>query len=171
MWYFFYLVRSLDIAYYLTALMMGVGSYLVLMNLQVGRKQRTVAALLITYVFLVMSVTVLSRDQLAVKTLIYSPFWKYREILRGSEKTYSLATEILLNILMLVPVGFLLPMLVKKYALLYGFLCCFCIECFQLVTRRGFFEVDDLLHNSLGVVIGYLLYLLLSKLFVNSRKR
>lgn len=170
MWYFFYLVRSLDIAYYLTAMLMGVGSYLVLRNLKVSRKQCIAAALLIAYIFLILAVTVLSRSQLAVKTLIYSPFWKYLEIIRGSEKAYSLATEILLNILMLVPVGFLLPMLVDKNTLLYGFLCCLSIEVFQLVTRRGYFEVDDLLHNTLGVVVGYLLYLLLKKLFANDNK-
>ncbi len=164
MWYFFYLVRSLDIAYYLTAMMMGVGSYFVLMNLKVGRKQRTAASLLIAYIFLVLAVTVLSRDQLEVKTLIYSPFWKYAEIFRGSAKAYSLATEILLNILMLIPVGFLLPMLVNKNTILHGFLCCLCIEIFQLITRRGFFEVDDILHNTLGVIIGYLIYLIVNRI-------
>ena len=38
MWYFLYLVRALDIAYYLTALLMGVGSYLVLMSLRNSRR-------------------------------------------------------------------------------------------------------------------------------------
>ncbi len=170
MWYFLYLVRALDIAYYLTALLMGVGSYLVLRNLKVGRRQSIAAALLIAYIFLILAVTFLSRSQLEVKTLIYSPFWKYIQIFRGTEKAYSLATEILLNILMLMPVGFLLPMLVGKNTILYGFLCCLSIECFQLVTRRGYFEVDDVLHNTLGVIVGYLLYLLLIKVFAKEKK-
>jgi glycopeptide antibiotics resistance protein len=78
--------------------------------------------------------------------------------LRGSPETYSLATEIVLNILMLVPVGFLLPVLVKRHAVLYGILVSVCIEVFQLITGRGYFEVNDLIHNSLGIVLGYGIY-------------
>ena len=92
MWYLFYLVRSLDIAYYLTAMMMGIGSYLVLTQLQVGRKKSAAAGLLVAYVFLVMSVTVLSRGHVKEETVYLVPFWSYIEILRGSPETYSLAT-------------------------------------------------------------------------------
>ncbi len=158
MWYLFYLVRSLDIAYYLTAMMMGIGSYLVLTQLQVGRKKSAAAGLLVAYVFLVMSVTVLSRGHVKEETVYLVPFWSYIEILRGSPETYSLATEIVLNILMLVPVGFLLPVLVKRHAVLYGILVSVCIEVFQLITGRGYFEVNDLIHNSLGIVLGYGIY-------------
>ena len=144
MWYLFYLVRSLDIAYYLTAMMMGIGSYLVLTQLQVGRKKSAAAGLLVAYVFLVMSVTVLSRGHVKEETVYLVPFWSY--------------IEIVLNILMLVPVGFLLPVLVKRHAVLYGILVSVCIEVFQLITGRGYFEVNDLIHNSLGIVIGYGIY-------------
>ena len=158
MWYLFYLVRSLDIAYYLTAMMMGIGSYLVLTQLQVGRKKSAAAGLLVAYVFLVMSVTVLSRGHVKEETVYLVPFWSYIEILRGSPETYSLATEIVLNILMQVPVVFLLPVLVKRHAVLYGILVSVCIEVFQLITGRGYFEVNDLIHNSLGIVLGYGIY-------------
>ena len=167
MWYLFYLVRSLDIAYYLTAMMMGIGSYLVLTQLQVGRKKSAAAGLLVAYVFLVMSVTVLSRGHVTEEVVYLVPFWSYIEILRGSEQTYSLATEIVLNMLMLVPVGFLLPVLVKKHAILYGFLVSVCIEVFQLITGRGYFEVNDLMHNTLGVVAGYGLYRLARRVVVS----
>ena len=61
-------------------------------------------------------------------------------------------------------------MLVGKNTIPYGFLCCLSIECFQLVTRRGYFEVDDVLHNTLGVIVGYLLYLLLIRVFAKEKK-
>ena len=154
MGYFFYLVKNLDIAFYISALMFGVGSYLVLMHLKVELKQTLAAALLIAYVFLVMSVTVLSRGHLIQNNTLLKPFWSYAALIYGKNK-YSILTEIVLNIIMLIPVGFLLPFLVKKHTVLYGFLCSLCIEVFQLVTKRGYFEVDDLIHNTLGVVIGY----------------
>ena len=163
MGYFFYLVKNLDIAYYISALMFGVGSYLVLMHLKVELKQTLAAALLIAYVFLVMSVTVLSRGHLIQNNTLLKPFWSYGALIYGKKK-YSILTEIVLNILMLIPVGFLLPFLVRKHTVLYGFLCSLCIEVFQLVTKRGYFEIDDLIHNTLGVVIGVGLYRLFVKL-------
>ena len=41
----------------------------------------------------------------------------------------------------------------------------FYLEVFQLITKRGYFEIDDLIHNTLGVVIGYGLYRLAVKIF------
>ena len=158
MGYLIYLIRSLDIAYYLTGIMLGIGCWIVLGRLD--WKQRLAASLLITYVFLVLSVTVLARrpyNEFRIKP----PFWSYIEILHGNPKSYAYATEIVLNMLMLVPVGFLLPVLGRKNVILYGFLCSLCIEVFQLVTKRGYFEVNDLLHNTIGVVAGYWLYKLL----------
>jgi len=38
------------------------------------------------------------------------------------------------------------------------------IEVAQLLTRRGLFEFDDIIYNSVGALIGFLLYLLLRKL-------
>ena len=162
MGYLIYLIRSLDIAYYLTGILLGIGCWVMLGQLE--WKQRLAASLLVAYVFLVMAVTVLARRPFN-EFRILPPFWSYIEILRGHPKSYSYATEIVLNILMLVPVGFLLPVLVKKYVILYGFLCSLCIEVFQLVTKRGYFEVNDLLHNTLGVVIGFGMYKLAEGIF------
>ncbi len=69
--------------------------------------------------------------------------------------------EIVLNILMLLPVGVLFPVAFDCRKLwvttLFGFLCTGGIELLQLLTRRGLFEWDDMFHNTLGVVIGFLL--------------
>ena len=161
MGYLFYLIRSLDMAYYLTGILLGIGCWVVLGQLE--RKQRLAASLLVAYVFLVLAVTVLARRPFNEFRML-PPFWSYIEILKGHPKAYSYATEIVLNMLMLVPVGFLLPVLVKKNVILYGFLCSLCIEIFQLVTKRGYFEVNDLLHNTIGVVIGYGLYKLAARI-------
>ena len=36
------------------------------------------------------------------------------------------------------------------------------IETLQLVTGRGFFQIDDILTNALGTVIGYLVFRIIS---------
>ena len=68
--------------------------------------------------------------------------------------------QIVFNILMFEPLGLLLPFLGEKGV---GFrAACFVslgatglIETAQLITRRGFFDVDDLLNNLLGAMLGY----------------
>ncbi len=84
-------------------------------------------------------------------------FWKYREVL-GIYSFYNLAG----NILGFVPAGFFIPILWKKRR---GFLFTVCItfemsllvETLQLIFRVGSFDVDDLILNTLGGVLGYFL--------------
>ena len=71
--------------------------------------------------------------------------------------------NILLNIILFVPVGYLAPMSFKKvdkwYKLLgIGFGFTFCIETLQLLTHRGWFDVDDLVLNTFGAMLGWAFY-------------
>lgn len=67
----------------------------------------------------------------------------------------------LLNCILLLPAGALLPVItnhkVKWYqALLFGVLISAVIETSQLVFMRGLFEWDDMIHNGLGCMVGCL---------------
>ena len=44
--------------------------------------------------------------------------------------------------------------IILKVILLIGFCISFSIELMQLVLCRGMFDVDDIIHNSLGFLIG-----------------
>ena len=70
-----------------------------------------------------------------------------------------------MNVLVFAPFGFLLMRLSKKtwVALGASFLITLAIETLQLITRRGFFELADILLNFAGAVIGWLVYGLLRK--------
>ncbi len=84
-------------------------------------------------------------------------FWKYRREL-GIHSFYNLVG----NVLIFIPAGFFIPILWKNKR---GFLFTVCIafemsllvELIQLITRVGSFDVDDLLLNTLGAIVGYLL--------------
>ena len=74
-----------------------------------------------------------------------------------------------LNIIMCMPLGFLLPFIWKDYRKLYkttivGFCFSLLVELSQLITTRAT-DVDDLIANTLGTVIGYLIWIIFSKLF------
>ncbi|MCI8788616.1 MAG: VanZ family protein [Lachnospiraceae bacterium] len=67
------------------------------------------------------------------------------------------------NIMLFVPYGFLGSWAFEKMGnffrcLALGALTSLCIESLQLVTGRGFFQIDDILTNTLGAVIGCLVY-------------
>jgi len=68
--------------------------------------------------------------------------------------------NVLLNIAMFLPLGFLLPLLGKKFRKWYsvfpvGFCFSLFIELLQLALARGVFDVDDLFCNTLGAGMGF----------------
>lgn len=87
------------------------------------------------------------------------PFWSWRDIIRYHD--WTLLKENLLNCILLLPAGVLLPIIanhkIKWYqALAVGILVSAIIEFSQLIFMRGLFEWDDMIHNGLGCMIGCL---------------
>ena len=80
------------------------------------------------------------------------------------------------NILLFVPYGFLLPLIFRKRIILFdvlysAFLLSVSFELFQLVTRTGQFDIDDIILNTTGGLIGYPLLRLFEKAIENRRCR
>ncbi|MDE6957891.1 MAG: VanZ family protein [Lachnospiraceae bacterium] len=87
-------------------------------------------------------------------------FWNYRH----QVGFFAMFTNLFGNVVIFVPFGFFMPM-ASKYrsffsALFYSFGLSLCVETFQLVTKVGSFDVDDLLLNTLGGVAGYTVYVI-----------
>lgn len=87
-------------------------------------------------------------------------FWEYR----GQLGWYAMFTNLFGNVLIFMPFGFFLPM-ASKYrsflaAVFYSFALSFCVETFQLLTKVGSFDVDDLLLNTLGGALGYIVFMI-----------
>ncbi|MBM7660989.1 glycopeptide antibiotics resistance protein [Bacillus mesophilus] len=65
------------------------------------------------------------------------------------------------NIGVFVPFGILIPLVIKKRlfkSFILFFSAVLVLETLQLVLRRGSFDIDDLILNSLGFFTGYGLY-------------
>ena len=90
-------------------------------------------------------------------------FWSYRSWMSGNRK---LGWQILGNLAMLFPLGFLLSSLTqkKRYLLIPPVFSCV-IELAQLLTMRGMFEFDDILNNTVGAVLGWIAAKLIGKRF------
>lgn len=91
----------------------------------------------------------------------YDKPWKYWG--------FSIRKEILMNILAFVPIGMTLPVSLGKKGLwrtvLTGFSFSFIIEISQYIFSKGSYETDDLFHNTLGALVGYLFFMLVSCIF------
>lgn len=77
----------------------------------------------------------------------------------------ALIINLLGNMLLFVPIGFMLLLLwriSKKKALVIGFSISLFVEICQLFFPRGT-DIDDLILNSLGTLVGVILYTLVSK--------
>ena len=111
--------------------------------------------LLVGYAFFALAITVLDRE----------PFigTHFQPQLLWSWSVPRLRDQIIMNVVGFMPVGFLLASTLRGIcgndrsmwlAIPLAALFSLSIELLQLVTSRGLFEFDDILHNSLGTVIG-----------------
>ncbi len=75
--------------------------------------------------------------------------------------------DLLLNITLFVPLGFLLPLSCKKFTfyktILAGFLLSLTIEITQYLAHLGCCDIDDIFNNTFGAVLGYGYYKLVSR--------
>lgn len=113
---------------------------------------------MVIFLGIVFGSTVFTRTS-TVRQYELMPLWSWRAIIRYHD--WGLLKEDLLNCILLLPAGALLPVIanckVKWYqALVFGVLISAVIETSQLVFMRGLFEWDDMIHNGLGCMVGCL---------------
>lgn len=152
-------LARMPVIYYVVATVIFVG-------LMVWKKKKWDLSLLIAYMFLVLAYTVLKRAQGEELNYGMEPFWSYKAIFAGGFSPVSRKTlfiQILANVIMFIPIGFLAGRVIGKWSLALGFGFSVLIELVQLLTGRGLFEFDDILHNTIGTIIGFGLYVLLKR--------
>lgn len=118
-------------------------------------------AVLSLYLSLVFFFTILSREPSGVYRLELLPFKTVTDLFSVGYEGHGryILHEVLVNIALLMPMGFLMSIRRKKYGLrkvaFWEGLTSLMIESLQLITKSGTFEVDDLIYNTFGCMIGY----------------
>lgn len=85
--------------------------------------------------------------------------WNHIHVVKAAD-----IMQVLMNTMFYIPMGYLLPYCFKRLqgkknrTVFICFLFSFLTENIQLIFRRGTYDLDDLLFNTLGGLIGYSLY-------------
>ena len=109
--------------------------------------------LLLGYVLIILAETLLLRKSFEGRHFQPQLFWSYK--VWNVQKR-----QIIANILMFIPLGLITGSLWKWKGIIAGIGLSLTIELLQLVSRRGLFEFDDIVHNTLGTFIGVSIYVL-----------
>ena len=108
--------------------------------------------LLVEYVFLIFCSTVIFRSIGAISQYDFHPFWSYSRP--------DLLVENIMNVIVFIPVGMILGSLLRVkgswlVALLIGCSISITIEALQFWFMKGFSELDDVMHNTVGCLLGW----------------
>ncbi|KXG75941.1 VanZ family protein [Thermotalea metallivorans] len=124
-------------------------------------------ALFFFYILLLISITLFPiRVNMPDNNYISYNFIPFKSIIHMQRHGFYMFTRnVLGNIIIFAPFGFLTPMICKNFSklakvILYSFLLSLIIEALQSIgfIERRSFDVDDLLLNTIGAIAGFILY-------------
>ncbi len=144
----------------------------------IDKRKMLLYGISIGYLVIVFGATFLTRQN-AYKEINLHLFSSYREAWNNMSDLLSkniILRNIILNILLFVPFGFLLPMYSEKLKKIYkvvpiGIGTTLIIEIVQYVTNMGIFEIDDVFNNTLGVLIGYCIFMIFNNLIKKQNRK
>ena len=139
----------------LSVFCLGIVLLVAFKGIRTGLKWSSVL-LLIEYILLIFCSTVIFRATGETRQYDFHPFWSYDRP--------DLLPENIMNVVVFIPVGVLLGFMFHGSrfkmtwwkALLIGCSISITIEALQFWFMKGFSELDDVMHNTLGCILGYM---------------
>lgn len=119
---------------------------------------------LLLWGYILIKITLLSRTPSPYASYNLKLFWCLEEAwkLKNSDDWYFIVG----NMLLFIPYGMVVPLAFDrmrklKWTVLSGVVLSSVIEVIQLVFHRGLFEFDDIFNNTVGVLLGYGMHILI----------
>lgn len=113
----------------------------------------------------------MGRTQMEDNLLTIEPIFSTINFIKGCISWKEIVTIVVGNVVMFIPFGFLgwgFPRLQSLQNLLFTFISGITIvEALQYFSRMGIFEVDDIILNTFGVFLGFLMKNFIEKRFPN----
>ena len=126
--------------------------------------KKWIVGVLIGYVLIILGETVLFRSPFIGQHFEPRLFWSY-----GAWAIQK--RQIIANVLLFIPLGFFAGRLWKWKGIIAGLGVSVVIEILQLISQRGLFEFDDILHNTLGTVIGVSIYMIVETVVIKKEEQ
>ena len=146
---------------------LGFLSFIAIKGIRKGFKY-SIRLLLANYVLIILCSTVIFRKSRSFVRFDFTPFRTYYEFY--CRNSAFLLTQAIMNIVIFIPIGLLLrasfPTVKWWELLLMGTGLSMMIEFCQLALHKGFCEFDDVMHNTIGCMLGLLCYNTCRKWFV-----
>ena len=125
-----------------------------------GLRERTrmfwVLLLFVYILLLFCSMVIFRADSMNFERHNFQLFWSYKAIMIGRN---DLIVENLMNVLAFLPVGVLLELAFRsmnwRKTVILGLFLSLVIEILQFMFKKGFSELDDVMHNTFGCILGY----------------
>ncbi len=158
MWHYVLLDVLQEMRHLPTSILVGSLTYIlscICMNSRINRKKAFYQAVLVMYLVLLAEITLLEREtgsRIGISLCLFETMGNLRD-----------NAYVLENLILFIPYGFLLPYVWKwteklGICVFLGFATSILIEVLQLVSGRGYFQVDDILMNTLGMGCGWIIY-------------
>lgn len=121
--------------------------------------------LIIWYIIIILSSTIFCRFTMPFRELDFFPFHCFINwIENGVCKGY---WELVMNVLLFVPLGFLIALGKQKlhfrHVVYIGMSLSIIIETSQYIFAKGISQIDDIINNTIGCIIGYVIGRVLMK--------
>lgn len=143
-------------------------------NRKIDKSQRNALIVLSAYVVLMLYYTVLGRyfkSDYMYDGEIFSSF-------KSLAESFSMSgfSHLVINLIMMVPVSFLLMFVFNgKYRILWALdisiVLILTIEKLQFFTKSGTFQLDDIVNNSIGVIVGIVMYYVARAIYKKKRNK
>ena len=157
----------------------AVGYFIIYRKIMKGTRRLSAVrvvwcAVFLCYLTVLLAATLVDRGGSWTGGQIMPLFYSYREAWNSFSAVQW--RNLVLNILLFVPLGFLLPAgirICRKFWITYlaGFFLTVLIELMQLMLGRGVVELDDIFNNLLGTMIGFGLYAAVQCMLQSIRKQ
>ena len=158
----YFLVSLIGLTFVVTLFFIG---YLIYKKVFHGKKSLTTFYTIITCLFIgnllmIICATLLRQPSryYGFRLGVFSSF-----ISAWNSGTFHEWSFIVLNVLMFTPMGVLLSLMIKSrrrlaWCYVIGLVVSFSIETLQIVFKNGYFEIDDIIYNIIGITFGYILF-------------
>lgn len=128
--------------------------------------------LFVIYTIFVVWMTLLKREP-RVRARVFEPemFWAFRGWINGAPDGKQESIQYIQNVLFFIPFGFLFPWKKWKPVFMSALMTSAIIEATQYIFNLGWCELDDVISNTAGALIGFGCYVIVQKLIYKGESR